>query len=77
MNSLRNKVQLIGNLGNGPEIITVEKWTKLAAISEDFLSKAQKAVIEGKLINPSYGTNEGDKGYITEIKCNELLMLGK
>lgn len=30
MNSLRNKVQLIGNLGNDPEIITLENGTKLA-----------------------------------------------
>ncbi|NVN16767.1 single-stranded DNA-binding protein [Muricauda sp. HICW] len=110
MNSLRNKVQLIGNLGNDPEIITLENgaklakfsiatnesyknakgekvtdtqwhnivaWGKLAEITEDFLSKGKEVMIEGKLINRSYETNEGEKRYITEIKCNELLMLGK
>ena len=30
MNTLRNKVQLIGNLGNDPEIITLESGKKLA-----------------------------------------------
>ena len=30
MNALRNKVQLIGNLGNNPEIITLESGKKLA-----------------------------------------------
>jgi single-strand DNA-binding protein len=33
MNSLRNKVQLIGNLGNDPEIITLESGKKLAKFS--------------------------------------------
>lgn len=110
MNSLRNKVQLIGNLGNDPEIIVLENgtklakfsiatnetykntkgekvtdtqwhncvaWGKLAEISEDFLSKGKEVAIEGKLVNRSYETSEGEKRYITEIKCNELLMLGK
>ena len=33
MNTLRNKVQLIGNLGNDPEIITLEGGKKLAKFS--------------------------------------------
>ena len=33
MNALRNKVQLIGNLGNNPEIITLESGKKLAKFS--------------------------------------------
>lgn len=33
MNTLRNKVQLIGNLGNDPEIITLESGQKLAKFS--------------------------------------------
>ena len=33
MNTLRNKVQLIGNLGNNPEIITLESGKKLAKFS--------------------------------------------
>jgi single-strand DNA-binding protein len=33
MNSLKNKVQLIGNLGNDPEIITLESGKKLAKFS--------------------------------------------
>lgn len=33
MNALRNKVQLIGNLGNNPEIITMESGKKLAKFS--------------------------------------------
>lgn len=33
MNTLRNKVQLVGNLGNDPEIITLESGKKLAKFS--------------------------------------------
>ena len=33
MNTLRNKVQLIGNLGNDPEIITLDSGKKLAKFS--------------------------------------------
>jgi single-strand DNA-binding protein len=33
MSTLRNKVQLIGNLGNDPEIITLESGKKLAKFS--------------------------------------------
>jgi len=33
MNALRNKVQLIGNLGSNPEVITLESGKKLAKFS--------------------------------------------
>jgi single-strand DNA-binding protein len=33
MNTLRNKVQLIGNLGNAPEIIMLDSGKKLAKFS--------------------------------------------
>ena len=33
MNALRNKVQLIGNLGNDPEVITLDSGKKLAKFS--------------------------------------------
>lgn len=33
MNNLRNRVQLIGNLGNAPEIINLESGKKLAKLS--------------------------------------------
>ena len=110
MNSLRNKVQLIGNLGNDPEIINLESgktlakftiatnesyknsngekvtdtqwhniiaWGKTAQIIEKYVTKGKEIAIEGKLTSRSYETKEGDKRYITEIVCNELLLLGK
>lgn len=110
MNALRNRVQLIGNLGNDPEIINLDggkklakfsvatnesyksatgekvtdtqwhnvvAWGKTADIVENYLTKGKEVALEGKLVNRSYETKEGEKRYITEIKCNELLMLGK
>ena len=108
MNALRNKVQLIGNLGGDTEIINTENgsklakfslatnenyknaegekvtdtqwhnivaWGKTAEIVENYLTKGKAVMIEGKLVNRSYENAEGEKRYITEIKCNELLML--
>ena len=110
MNTLRNKVQLIGNLGNDPEIINLESgkmlakfsiatnenyknadgekitdtqwhnvvvWGKTASIVEKYLTKGKEVAVEGKLTNRSYETKDGEKRYVTEIVCNELLMLGK
>ena len=110
MNALRNKVQLIGNLGNDPEIVNLDggnklakfsiatnetyknakgekvtdtqwhnvvAWGKTAEIVENYLTKGNEVAIEGKLTHRSYENKEGEKKYITEIKCNELLMLGK
>ena len=110
MNTLRNRVQLIGNLGNDPEIINLESgkmlakfsiatnesykntkgekitdtqwhnivaWGKTAEIVEKFVTKGKEIAIDGKLTSRSYETKEGDKRYVTEIVCNELLMLGK
>jgi single-strand DNA-binding protein len=110
MNALKNKVQLIGNLGQDPEVVNLDSgsklakfsiatnetyrntkgekvtdtqwhnvvvWGKLAEVVENFLQKGSEVAVEGKLIHRSYETKEGEKRYISEIKCNELLMLGK
>ena len=110
MNALRNKVQLIGHLGQDPEILNLDSgkklakfslatnevyrdsqgekttetqwhnivaWGKTADIVEQYLVKGNEVAIEGKLTHRSYESKEGDKRYITEVRCNELLMLGK
>ncbi|MGJ8660262.1 MAG: single-stranded DNA-binding protein [Cellulophaga fucicola] len=110
MNALRNRVQLIGNLGNDPEIMNLDggkklarfsvatnetyknaagekvtdtqwhnvvAWGKTAEIVENYLTKGKEIALEGKLVNRSYETKEGEKKYSTEVNCNEILMLGK
>ncbi len=109
MNALKNKVQLIGNLGNKPEILILDSgkklakfslatneiyknaqgekitdtqwhnvvaWNKTAEIIEMYLDKGNEVMIEGKLTTRNYENSEGEKRYITEVVCNELLMLG-
>jgi single-strand DNA-binding protein len=109
MYALRNKVQLIGNLGNAPEVhITgqgrkwvrfsmathetyldaegVKKkdtqwhqlvaWGKVAELVEKYLYKGKEVAVEGKLVNRSYVDKDGIKRFVTEIRVNELLLLG-
>lgn len=110
MNALRNKVLLIGNLGQDPEVMVLESgskmarfsvatnetyrngkgekitdtqwhqvvaWGKTADIVESYLVKGKEVAVEGKLIHRSYDTAEGERKYTTEVRCSELLMLGK
>ncbi|WP_027879170.1 MULTISPECIES: single-stranded DNA-binding protein [Mesoflavibacter] len=110
MNALKNKVQLIGRLGQDPEIITFNDGNKMAKFSlatddsykdkngnkveraywhnivvknglvkvvEDYVTKGQEIAIEGKLTNRTWEDKEGNKRYVTEVICNELLMLSK
>ena len=39
-------------------------------------SNPNEIAIEGKLTSRSYESKEGEKKYITEVVCNEFLMLG-
>ncbi|GAA4895453.1 single-stranded DNA-binding protein [Flaviramulus aquimarinus] len=110
MNTLRNKVQLIGRLGQDPEIINFTDGNKMAKFSlatddsykdksgnkieraywhnivvkgglvnvvENYIEKGKEIAIEGKLTNRSYDDKDGNKRYITEVVCSELLMLSK
>ncbi len=110
MNALRNKVQLIGRLGQEPEIITFADGNKMAKFSlatddsykdkdgkkvertdwhnvvikgglvkvvEGYVKKGQEIAVEGKLTTRDWEDKEGNKRYITEVLCNELLMLSK
>jgi len=109
MNAIRNQVQLIGRLGQDPEIVTFDNGNKLAKFSlatddsykdkqgekvertqwhnvivtgglvqvvESYIAKGKEIAVQGKLTNRSYEDKEGNTRYITEVLCNELLMLG-
>ncbi|SOC79658.1 single-strand binding protein [Salinimicrobium sediminis] len=110
MNALRNKVQLIGNVGNTPEILTFDSgkkmakfsiatnetyknnkgekvtdtqwhnvvaWGKIAELIENYVPKGKEIGLEGRLTSRSYDDKDGVKKYITEVICNEVLLLGK
>jgi len=61
MNTLRNKVQLIGNLGNDPEIINLESGKTLAKFSI--------------ATNESYKNAQGEK--ITDTQWHNIVAWGK
>ena len=48
----------------------------LVTVVESYVKKGQEIAIEGKLTNRMWETDAGEKRYITEVLCNELLMLG-
>ena len=49
----------------------------LVNVVENYITKGQEIALEGKLTNRSWDDKDGKKRYITEILCNELLMLSK
>ena len=61
MNTLRNKVQLIGNLGNDPEIINLESGKTLAKFSI--------------ATNESYKNAKGEK--VTDTQWHNIVAWGK
>jgi single-strand DNA-binding protein len=61
MSTLRNKVQLIGNLGNNPEIITLESGKKLAKFSI--------------ATNESYKNSQGEK--VTDTQWHNVVAWNK
>ena len=50
-------------------------WGKLKEISEKHFTKGKKVAIVGKLVHRTYETKDGEKRYITEANCDELMML--
>ncbi|MGB7843485.1 MAG: single-stranded DNA-binding protein [Salinimicrobium sp.] len=110
MNNLKNNVQLSGNVGRAPEIISLSSgkklarfsiatretyknhlgekitntqwhniiaWGKIAEMIEKDVPKGREVEISGKLSSRSYEDKNGIKKYITEVVCNELLLLEK
>lgn len=54
----------------------VVAWGKLAEIIEKYVKKGTEIALEGKLTTRTYQDKKGEKRYVTEVNCNELLMLG-
>ena len=55
----------------------VVAWNKTAEIIENYVAKGSEVAIGGKLTSRSYDDKDGNKRYITEVVCNEVLLLGK
>jgi single-strand DNA-binding protein len=49
---------------------------KLADLMEKYVTKGKEIAIEGKIVYRSYDDKDGQKRYITEIRVEEILLLG-
>lgn len=107
--SMKNKVQLIGNLGKDPELknlgngqsllrlslATNERyrtadgewkdntqwhpivvWGKQAEKLAQQVKKGSGLVVEGRLVQRTYESKEGEKRYSTEVVVGEYQLLG-
>ncbi len=107
--SMKNKVQLIGNLGNDPELKNLSNgqamlrlrlatnerykgadgewkdntqwhpivvWGKQAEKMATLVRKGTGLVVEGRLVQRSYESKDGERRYSTEVVLNEFQLLG-
>ena len=51
-------------------------WGKLAEIAKEYMSKGRQIYVEGKLQTRSWDDRDGNKRYTTEIKADQIIMLG-
>ena len=51
-------------------------WNKTADLVESYLEKGKEVALEGKLTTRSWEDEKGNKKYITEVVCHEILFLG-
>ena len=49
---------------------------KLADIMEKYVEKGKEIAVEGKVVYRTYDDKDGVKRYITEIRVEELVLLG-
>lgn len=108
MNALKNKVQLVGNLGKDPEVTNFDNgktkvrfslattevyydakgnktedtqwhnivaWNNNAKRIEKLLTKGSSVMVDGKITYRDYDDKNGNKRYITEILCNEFILM--
>jgi single-strand DNA-binding protein len=51
-------------------------WGKMAEIAQQYLTKGRQVYIEGELQTRQWSDKEGGTRYTTEVKANEMVMLG-
>jgi single-strand DNA-binding protein len=76
-----NKVTLIGNLGNDPEVRSTTGGNRVAtfslATSRSWNNQAgDKLYVEGRIEYRQWQDKDGQTRYSTEINVRELIMLG-
>lgn len=51
-------------------------WDQLAKIAEQYLTKGRQIYLEGRLQTRTWKGKEGEEKFTTEIRCDQLIMLG-
>jgi len=54
----------------------VVAWQGLATVIEQHVQKGSFLIVEGKIVNRSYTTKDGETRYITEIVASSMNFLG-
>jgi len=65
-----------GNPQEKTEWHRVTLWGRLGEIANQYLTKGSRVYIEGKIETRKWTNKEGQDQYTTEIRCNEMKMLG-
>lgn len=65
-----------GNLEDVPEWHRLVVWNRLADVVEQYVHKGVQVYVEGKIRTRNYTDKTGVKRYITEIICDQLILLG-
>jgi len=53
----------------------ISAWGNTADLMAKLLNKGQEVIVEGKLVNNSYETKEGDRRYSTVVEASEFLLI--
>ncbi|MFP4369247.1 MAG: single-stranded DNA-binding protein [Candidatus Kapaibacterium sp.] len=64
-----------GELRENTDWHSIVLWDKLANIAAEYLSKGSRVYVEGRIKNRSYEDKEGVTRYVTEMVCNNMIML--
>jgi single-strand DNA-binding protein len=54
----------------------VVAWGKLAEIAKEYMTKGRQVYVEGRLQTRSWDDREGNKRYTTEVRADQMIMLG-
>lgn len=49
---------------------------KLADLMEKYVEKGKEIAVEGKIVYRNYDDKEGQKRYITEVRVDQLVLIG-
>lgn len=55
---------------------TIVAWGKTAEIIEKYVEKGKKVAVDGMLKTRSYTADDGNTRYVSEVKIDEILLLG-